>query len=208
MIKKIVFDLGGIFLKLNREEACRRFYDLGIKNIEELLDPYLQKGCFLAVENGTMDKEAFAEELSRIAGRSISQAEIMNAYMGFIEEIQAYKFDFVEELAKDYPIYILSNTNPYILDLSESNNFLPNGKKLSDYCIKKFASCEMGLVKPDKEIFLRMINEAGLIPEETLFIDDGAKNISVAKELGFHCLQPKNGEDWRETVQDLLKNLK
>ncbi len=195
-------------MKLNREEACRRFYNLGITNIEELLDPYLQKGCFLAIENGEMDKTSFANELSRIAGRVISQEEIMDAYMGFIEEIEAYKFDFVEQLRKDYPVYILSNTNPYIMDLAEGENFLPNAKKLSDYCDKKFASCEMGVVKPSKEIFLRMIDEAGLIPKETLFIDDGAKNIATAKDLGFHCYQPINGEDWREDIQNILKNTK
>ncbi len=205
MIKKIVFDLGGVFLKLNREKACKRFYDLGITNIEELLDPYLQKGCFLAIEDGRMDKESFAKELSQIAGRTISQEEIMNAYLGFIEEIEAYKFDFVEELRKKYPIYILSNTNPYIMDLAESANFLPSGKRLSDFCERKFASCEMGLVKPNKEIFLQMIDDAGLIPEETLFIDDGAKNIATAKELGFQTYQPLNGEDWREAIRQILE---
>ncbi len=208
MIKKIVFDLGGVFLKLNREEACKRFYDLGITNIEELLDPYLQKGCFLAIEDGRMDKDTFAKELSRMAGRTISQEEIMNAYLGFIEEIEAYKFDFLEELRKDYPIYILSNTNPYIMDLAESATFLPSGKKLSDFCEKKFASCEMGVVKPNKDIFLRMIEEAELIPEETLFIDDGARNIATAEALGFQTYQPLNGEDWREAIQTLLNKNK
>ncbi len=206
MIKKIVFDLGGVFLKLNRDEACKRFYNLGITNIEELLDPYLQKGCFLAIEDGRMDKETFAKELSQIAGRTITQEEIMNAYLGFIEEIEAYKFDFVEELRKEYPIYILSNTNPYIMDLAESDTFLPSGKRLSDFCEKKYASCEMGVVKPSKEIFLQMIDDAGLIPEETLFIDDGARNIATAKELGFQTYQPLNGEDWREAIKDIIKN--
>ncbi len=205
MIKRIVFDLGGVFLKLNRDEACKRFYDLGVTNIEELLDPYLQKGCFLAIEDGRMNKETFARELSQIAGRTISQEEIMNAYLGFIEEIEAYKFDFVEELRKEYPIYILSNTNPYIMDLAESDTFLPSGKKLSDFCEKKYASCEMGVVKPNKEIFLQMIDDVELIPEETLFIDDGARNIAIAKELGFQTYQPLNGEDWREAIRQILE---
>ncbi len=204
MIKNLVFDLGGVFLHLDRDESVRRFKQLGISNIEELLDPYLQRGCFLGIEDGSLDEEAFALELEKIAGHPLSQEEIADAYLGFIKEVQSYKFDYIDGLADRFPIYILSNTNPYILAFTESEDFLPNGRKLSSYCKRKFASCEMGLVKPSREIFEAMIQEAQLKPEETLFIDDGEKNIETAKALGFQTYLAKNGEDWREDIEQLI----
>ena len=44
-----------------------------------------------------------------------------------------------------------------------------------------------------------------IIPSETLFVDDGASNIHIGKELGFETFQPKNGEDWREEMTAILE---
>ncbi|MEO5215850.1 HAD family phosphatase, partial [Bacteroides ovatus] len=40
---------------------------------------------------------------------------------------------------------------------------------------------------------------------ETLFVDDGASNIQIGKELGFETFQPKNGADWREEMTAILE---
>lgn len=50
-----------------------------------------------------------------------------------------------------------------------------------------------------------MINDCNIIPSETLFIDDGASNIQMGKELGFETYQPANGADWREELTKILK---
>tara|TARA_R110000824_G_scaffold390760_3_gene587523 strand:+ start:4803 stop:5417 length:615 start_codon:yes stop_codon:yes gene_type:complete len=42
-----------------------------------------------------------------------------------------------------------------------------------------------GVIKPDPRIFEILIERAGLVPEDTLFIDDSRKNIDAAAGLGF-----------------------
>ena len=207
MIKNIVLDLGGVLFYLDREEALRRFDALGVPNVAEMLDPYLQSGYFRQVEDGRMTEPEFRAALSRSAGRELSYEEIAHAYFGFLREVDAYKFDFVDEELGDYRIFILSNTNPYVMDFCESDRFLPNGRTLSSYCVKKFASCEMGMVKPDRRIFETMLREGDMKPEETLFLDDGPANVAMAAEFGIHTYCPKNGEDWREPVRNLLAEL-
>lgn len=204
MIKTIVFDLGGVLIHLNREEALRRFAALGVPEIEKMLDPYLQSGYFLQVEDGSMTKDEFRTALSSLAGKSLTHEEISHAYMGFLQEVAAYKFDYIDELRKHYVIHILSNTNPYVMEFAESSEFLPNGRPLSSYCGQKFASCEMGMVKPDRRIFELMVERTGMKPSETLFIDDGPANVAMAKELGFITYCPANGEDWRNTIDEIL----
>lgn len=49
-----------------------------------------------------------------------------------------------------------------------------------------------------------MIKDTGLIPSETLFVDDGSSNIEVGQALGFVTYQPQNGEDWREAVNETI----
>lgn len=207
MIKNIVLDLGGVLFYLDRDEALRRFEALGVPDVEKMLDPYLQSGYFLQVEDGRMTEPEFRAALSASAGRTLTYDEIAHAYFGFLREVDAYKFDFIDEELKDYRVFILSNTNPYVMDFCESDRFLPSGRHLSSFCERKFASCEMGMVKPDRRIFEYMLREGQMVPEETLFLDDGPANVAMAAEFGIHTYCPKNGEDWRQPVRDLLTKL-
>lgn len=204
MIKTIVFDLGGVLIHLDKDEALRRFAALGVPNVAEMLDPYLQSGYFLMVEDGRMSKDEFRDALSQLAGKELTHEQLSHAYMGFLLEVCDYKFDYIDTLRDRYNVHILSNTNPYVMEFGESEHFLPNGRKLSSYCDKKFASCEMGMVKPHRGIFELMIKETGMKPEETLFLDDGPANVQMASELGFITYCPKNGEDWRAKVDEIL----
>lgn len=204
MIKTIVFDLGGVLIHLNRDEAIRRFAALGIPDIEKMLDPYLQSGYFLQIEDGRMSQEEFRSALSALSGRELTHAEIAYAYMGFLEEVAAYKFDYIDELRRHYAVHILSNTNPYVMEFAESADFLSSGRPLSSYCEQKFASCQLGMVKPHRGIFELMIERTGLVPSETLFVDDGPANVAMAEELGFVTYCPKNGEDWRAAIGEIL----
>jgi putative hydrolase of the HAD superfamily len=100
-------------------------------------------------------------------------------------------------LRKKYRLYLLSNTNPIIMDWALSADFPANGRILSDYFDKMYLSFQMGITKPDRRIFDRMIADAGMIPSETLFIDDSPANVATAARLGMKTCCPKNGEDFR-----------
>ena len=39
---------------------------------------------------------------------------------------------------------------------------------------------------------------------ETLFVDDGPRNVAAASELGMHTFCPKNGEDWTSEIYEYL----
>lgn len=206
MIKTIVFDLGGVLIHLDKDEALRRFAALGVPDVEKMLDPYLQSGYFLQVEDGRMTKDEFRDALSHLAGRALTHEEISHAYMGFLLEVAEYKFDYIDTLRDRYQVHILSNTNPYVMEYGESDRFMSNGRCLSSYCDYKFASCEMGMVKPHRGIFELMIERTGLIPQETLFLDDGPANVAMASEMGFVTYCPRNGEDWRPVVDEILRS--
>ncbi|MBV1900613.1 MAG: HAD family phosphatase [Kordiimonadaceae bacterium] len=45
-------------------------------------------------------------------------------------------------------------------------------------------SGEEGLVKPDPEIYKLAMNRFGLVPENTIFIDDKPDNVAAAEQLG------------------------
>jgi 5-amino-6-(5-phospho-D-ribitylamino)uracil phosphatase len=131
--------------------------------------------------------------------------ELLDAYhqVGLFLEVEDGTLT-AEELRKKYNLYLLSNTNPYIMGWARSAGFTSAGRPLDDYFDKIYTSYEIKIVKPERGIFEHMIQDAGLLPAETLFVDDGAANIKMAKELGMHTFQPINGEDWRDDLSALL----
>lgn len=204
MIKNIIFDFGGVIADIDRERAVKHFESLGLTNAEELLDKYHQRDIFLEVEDGRVDAEGFCAKLGAYCGREISLKEAKKAWISFFVGDPQYKLDYMEELHKEYHIYILSNTNPFIMSWARSAEFTAAGKPLDYYVDKIYASYELKTVKPHKEIFEYMIDDARLLPADSVFVDDGAANVEMAKELGFHVLQPINGEDWRGKLNLLL----
>ena len=115
------------------------------------------------------------------------------------------KLNYILELRKSYHVYILSNTNPFVMSWACSPDFSSKKKPLNDYCDKLYLSYQVGHTKPAPEIFDYMVNDCNIIPSETLFVDDGASNIQIGKELGFETFQPKNGADWREEMTAILE---
>jgi putative hydrolase of the HAD superfamily len=55
--------------------------------------------------------------------------------------------------------------------------------------------------KPGEEIFLRVIRENNLVPEETLFIDDSPQHIEGAKKVGLQTLYLEKGKILSELFQ-------
>lgn len=196
-IKNIIFDLGGVILTLDRNEAVRRFLEIGLDNAEELLDPYHQKGIFLELEEGKLSENDFYDALRKEAGKDISDEKIRYGWFGFIKDTPLYKLDMLEDLKKKYKLYLLSNTNPVIMSWARSPQFSAREKSLDEYFDKLYLSYEMGITKPHPDIFKQIIDDTGIIPSETLFIDDGESNIRIGEEFGFKTFMPKNGEDFR-----------
>lgn len=204
-IKNIVFDLGGVLIDLSHDQAVRRFEEIGVVDAAQLLDPYEQKGIFLEVENGTITADEYCQKLREHTGKDLSYEEIKHAWLGFIVDVPQYKLDHLLELREHYNVYLLSNTNPIIQEgWARTDQFSAAGRPIGDYFDKMYTSYEVGVTKPDRKIFDYMIADSGLIPSETLFVDDAKSNVEVGRNLGFQAYQPANGEDWREAVDKIL----
>ncbi len=203
-IKNIVFDLGGVIMELDTQRPIDRFKEVGVSDADKLLDPYEQKGLFLQLEKGEIDLNTFQQKLSEHAGKNLSMDDIYYGWMGFIVDVPQEKLDYIKSLRENYKVYILSNTNPVIMRWAKSPVFSPAGLPLTAYVDKIYASFEIGITKPDPQIFQYMIIDANIDPANTLFIDDGKGNIETALSLGFQTYQPENGEDWRDKITEML----
>ena len=203
-IKNIVFDLGGVIIDLDRQESVNRFVAMGIADAGDMLNPYRQHGVFLQSEDGSITAEGFIEKLSEMSGKALSYETVSQGWLGFLKKVSQEKLDYILSLRADYKIYLLSNTNPFVMDFANTTAFSEAGKPITEYFDKIYASCEMKVAKPHREIFELMLADSGMIPSETLFLDDGEANVKMGAAMGLHTYQPVDGEDWRAKVDQLL----
>ena len=63
-----------------------------------------------------------------------------------------------------------------------------------------YVSYKIGALKPSRRFFEFILDKENVKPEETLFIDDGPKNVEAAKSIGVNTIQAINGEDWTKDV--------
>lgn len=205
MIKNLLFDLGGVFIELTRDEAVRRFEALGVHDANSLLDPYKQEGIFLGLESGKYNRHSFTQELNARYQLTLQPKDIEWALLGFVQNIQEYKFHFIEtELPPHLRLLLISNTNPFVWEPAEQGLLLSNGRSFSSYFQHVTASFQVGHCKPELPIFHHVVEQTGIRPEETLFIDDGPANTALARQLGYITYCPENGEDWRPILRKMF----
>lgn len=196
-IATIVFDLGGVLIDYDLERCIRAFARLGY-DARKLIDPYRQSGIFLQLENGSIAPEVLYDEISRSVGHPVDGKRIDEALCSFLLDIPDYKLDMLRGLKRrGFRVFMLSNTNAIMFAYMENGVFRKQGLTVHDYFDRLFLSFEMGLVKPGADIFRKMTADSGIVPGQTLFIDDSAANVDTAASLGFRTRLVERNEDFR-----------
>ena len=178
-IKNIILDFGGVIIDLDLNKTHQKFQDLGVKEISE----QLKKNIF-DFEAGLIPTEELKLSFREETNINISDPEFENAWCALLRELPQHRVDFLHNLGSEFPLYLLSNTNSIHIDYLRKRE---NSKfdKFEDSFAKVYYSYEMQSRKPDSIIFEKLIDDLGINPTESIFVDDMPDNIETAKQLGF-----------------------
>ena len=204
-IKNIIFDLGGVILTLDPMQAVRRFEEIGVKDAVKRLDSYTQHGIFGDLEHGLITAEEFRQSLSELVGREVSYEECCYAWQGYAKELPERNKLILRKLRSEgYRLILLSNTNPYMMEWVSSPSFDGEGHPVEDYMDACYLSYKLKVMKPELAFFQKVLEAEQISADETLFLDDGPRNVEAAASLGIHTMLPINGEDWSEEIYEYL----
>lgn len=205
MIKNLVFDLGGVIFRIDKNQAIKRFNEVGFDDAAAYLDSFTQVGIFGDLESGRIDDEQFRRRLSELAGKQLTLDDCAYGWQGYMAELPQRNLDKLTELRqRGFRLSLLSNTNPFMMQWARSDAFDGRGHGLDYYFDALYLSYEMGVMKPDSRIFEMMLQGEKAEPQEMVFIDDSAHNTQAAAAMGIHVLQPDNGADWHEMLEELI----
>jgi glucose-1-phosphatase len=193
-LKNIIFDLGAVLINIDYQKTADAFKKLGYHNFEEMYTQYSANPIFELLETGKITNEDFYITLINLNENNISAEQIKSAWNDILLDWRKESVLFLQEISKEYNIYLLSNTNAiHQTAFFESLKIEMGISNFNAFFTKAYYSHEIHLRKPNKDIFEFVAQDADINVAETLFIDDSYNNIETAKNIGFrtHLLLPQ-----------------
>lgn len=203
-IKNIVFDLGDVILNIDVPLASSSFGKLSGKEQHEILTLFKEKELFRLFETGLVDEDGFRNMVRELLEFPDWSEEIIDtAWNSLLLDIPPARIGLIKALSKNYRLFLLSNTSSiHIKQVNKILHAASGVEKLDDLFEKVYLSYEMGLMKPNPEIYLQVLRESDLVAEETLFLDDNPDNIAAASKLGIDTILVQKPV----TILDYLKD--
>lgn len=199
MIKAILFDFGDVFINLDKEATNNKLKEKGVDKLSQHLLAKNQE-----YEQGFVTSDEISKNY-RVEFSKLESAAFLDSWNAMLLDFPEYRFRFIQKLAieKDFTLLLLSNTNEnHINYIKKKFSFYEEFKNCFDGF---YLSHEIGMRKPDPEIFEFVLQKHDLNAEDCLFIDDTKEHILSAESLGFKTW---NIEPTREDVIDLFTTKK
>jgi len=185
IIKNIVFDLGGVILNIDYQLPVRAFERLGIQNFHHYFSKASQQAFLDEYETGKISSEVFLSKVLSLLPYGTEKSRVIDAWNSILLDLPEERLYLLERAVRNHRIFLLSNTNQLHIDCFEQ--YLQkqyNIHQWESHFEKVYYSYRIGMRKPDLEIFQHVLNDAGLNPSETLFIDDSIQHIQGARQCG------------------------
>jgi len=197
MFKAVIFDFGGTVKRPYQwaRKSITQTYQISEERLMEVMPPVLE-----IFKRGEITEEKFWQQLSRALNkpvppnwRELWRKDYEKGFFVYPEIISLAKR--VKE--RGLKTAILSNTIKPFLKVIEKHK----GHQGFDVLV---LSCEVGLCKPDPEIYLLTAKKLGVKPEECLFIDNKEEFLLPAKKLGMKTILAKNPKLVVKQVSQIL----
>lgn len=193
-IKTIIFDVGGVLVEAIFSPILD---ELAINH--NLNNPNLKEYSWSLFEKVNLGKITERELFRNIIKEfniptEVSLLEERSTQLKPIPEV----WEYVKKLQHKYKLIILSNLGKDWARLREEQF------NISDWFDEVVWSCDIGINKPDKQIFSYVIDKFDLNPEECIFIDDKQNNVDAAKSLGMNGIIYQNPKQLKQELA-LLK---
>ena len=196
-IRNLIFDLGNVILNIDTKLSEIAFAQYGMNDFEKLYTLASQNELFDRLEVGSITENEFYDEFRRVTGCKLDDKTLEQCWDALIMDFPAARIEMLKHLKAEgeYRTFILSNTNiihyRFYTALLKRTRGVDGLESLVEHA---YFSHEIGLKKPNRDIFDYVVEHSHIKPEESIFIDDNEANIKAANALGFNTIFLKNND--------------
>jgi len=188
-IKNIIFDLGGVILNLDYSRTQKAFEKLGINSVNSFFSQAKQSSLFDDFETDKSSPDDFRDAIRENTGITATDAEIDAAWNAMLLDLPPYRLELLKQYRKTHNLFLLSNTNR--IHYPEVDRYLGETfgtPSLEPYFDKLYLSYEIGLRKPNTDIYEYVLADADIKAEESIFLDDSIHNLPPAEQVGIKTI--------------------
>ena len=185
-IKAVIFDAGGVLLDGNFPKFLQIVEkELGLKPVKDIAE---EGGAIVGREMG-LGHQTAADCLNELYGGKLSKEKHEKLLKVFEQEWPQNKkmIELAQELKKRYKVALLSNTEDIHSKRMRKEGFV-------DLFDEAILSNEVHLLKPEKPIYLLILEKLRVKAGQCVFIDDIEENTETAEKLGFKTILFKSRE--------------
>ncbi len=179
-IKAIIFDLGNVLLNFDHMIAAKRISGFTDKGAEEIYQMFFDSPVTRLFEEGKITPADFFKQVKHKLALNIGFEVFLPIWneIFFLSENNLLVCNLAKDLSLHYKLAILSNINALHMGYIKDN--------FPVFCAFKnfFASCELGMVKPDPLIYKKAMELLGVSPEEVFYTDDRKELVAEASKMG------------------------
>jgi putative hydrolase of the HAD superfamily len=181
----IIFDLGNVVINLDIPRTEQYLKELMGSAHHKVMEQLEKEGIFNRYEKGEISTEYFVDSILALAPNASNREQVITAWNAMLQDIPDSRFEILQQAKQHYRTFCLSNTNElhinFIHEMLQENRKLKN---LNPYFERVYLSHEMGMRKPDREIFEKVLEDNQLKAERTVFIDDTKGHLLGAEKTG------------------------
>ena len=196
-IRNVVFDVGGVLLEWNPPAVIAGLYpDPAMQAL--IREQMFEHADWHEFDRGTLSYAAAVEHFAKTTGRSTEETRrLIDATRESLRPIED-TVRLVEQLAAaGVHLYLLSNMPVSTFEyLIQKHRFFSHFRHL-------VISGAILMVKPEPAIYKHLVEKTGIVPAESVFIDDLLKNVVAARECGFHAIHFSDPGDCRARLASL-----
>lgn len=197
MIKNVIFDIGRVMIEFDWEQYLAGLFDAETAKI--VSDAMWGTPAWNELDRNVLPMHEIIDLFIANAPDYAAQIREAMQKIGGCPRMMPYAIPWVEELkARGYRVFYLSNYFEYLMqerpDVLEFTKHMDGG----------VFSWQERIIKPDPEIYRRLMQRYDLKPEECVFIDDSPKNIEAANALGIHAFL---FESYEKQHSQIMKHL-
>ena len=175
----VLFDLGGVLVKLG---GVRDFGDLiGESNSDRVWQEWLRNDWVRDYERGLCSRDAFARGMVEQFELDVSPDEFIERFLAWPCGLLPGAHELVETLASTVSVTCLSNTNELHW------NHQMDAERVARLFPTPFLSHELGVIKPDRDIYDHVVARLGVAADSILFFDDNQLNVDGARAAGWQA---------------------
>jgi FMN phosphatase YigB (HAD superfamily) len=167
--------MGGVLVELG---PISDILGNGDRPADELWSDWLASDAVRKFEMGRCSAAEFGAELAAELGGDFDGDEIVRRFMAWPNGLFAGAAELVVSLSPGVEVGLLSNTNRLHWTTQQDHSVI------RELFPRAYLSYELGLAKPDAEIFEFVIADLDLAPASVLFLDDNAINVAGAQAVG------------------------